>query len=425
MRALLIGLGCLFACSNDVDPEIIPGGGIGGGEIDGEVNVFVLDGQTDAPIAGATVAIGDTEKQTDAKGLVTFTDVEGKQTIAVKADGYRSQVMVGANGANITMGLAPRTSTPEQATLSGTIAGWSSITVPTGHVKLGAVVYSQTDDLGHPANNLPTPNDANACLAGQECNWSVVTRTGSVTLTAMIFDVDPKGTADRTDDEVTVIGYATKQGITVSPGVNQSGLVLDPIEAGNLETVTIDPGTPPAALTEQLLMPGIEVGKDDIVQIPLFVFTGATSVLVPKRTAFGGTATYRLTAIAATTSGAQGAQSAVLRKGLTSATLEAGEWLTTPVNVSVSRTTASWDPVPGAAAHSITWSDSMGEILEITVLDAVTSEAEVPNVVALPASGTLSAKVNALGADFDLNDFSLEEDSALLWGFSTQPADIP
>jgi hypothetical protein len=33
--------------------------------------------------------------------------------------------------------------------------------------------------------------------------------------------------------------------------------------------------------------------------------------------------------------------------------------------------------------------------------------------------------VNAIGADFDVNDFSLEEDSDLLWGISAQPVNLP
>src|SRR5262245_47998606 len=99
MRALVIML--LAACSNDVEPRVIPGGGIGGGDIDGEINVYVV-GQDDAPVSGAIVEIEGEQQTTDAKGLVVFTDVEGPQTIAVKATGYRSEVWVGANGANVT-----------------------------------------------------------------------------------------------------------------------------------------------------------------------------------------------------------------------------------------------------------------------------------------------------------------------------------
>ncbi|MGE3762801.1 MAG: hypothetical protein AB7L94_11125, partial [Kofleriaceae bacterium] len=72
-------------CSNDVDPRVIPGGGVGDGEIDGELNVYVIDSYTDEPIANATVEVGGTERETDENGLVVFDGVEGRQQVAVKA----------------------------------------------------------------------------------------------------------------------------------------------------------------------------------------------------------------------------------------------------------------------------------------------------------------------------------------------------
>ncbi len=426
MRGSIAVLVAVVGCSNDVSPRLIVGGGVGDGDIDGEVNVYVIDSYTDAPVAGAKVSIGDKAKTTDAKGLVVFPDVSGAQTIATKAEGYRSGVWVKVNGANVTMPIEPLTSTPEQATLAGTIGNWANISVLPGHIKAAFVLYSQTDDLGNNANSIPTPNNANICFAMTDCAWSVVSRTGSVTLTAVIVDRDAKGTLDPMDDTNTVIGYAFKQNITVSGGVSQSGLVLDQVEAGNLETVTIDEGTPPPGLPEVTSYPGIETSAHEVVQLPLAFFAKATSYLVPKRSVYGADATYRLTAIAQTTSGDKAAQSILLRQGLTDPALAAGMWLVPPVNVVATRTMVSFSPVAGAKAHSAVWKDSMGaDMLEITVFDAKTKELEVPNTVALPLSGTMTARVNAFGADFDVNDFSLEEDSALLWGIAAQPTDIP
>jgi hypothetical protein len=423
MRGLV--LLAVAACSNDVDPHVIPGGGVGDGEIDGEVNVFVVD-HDDAPVAGATVEIGGAHKTTDAKGLVTFPDVEGAQTIAVKAAGFRSAVWVGANGANITIPLEATGAAPDSATLSGTIAGWDSITVPTGHAKAAIALYSQNTRLGDGANDLQTPAMGNICVGGASCNWTLVSRTGAVTVTAAIVDRDGKGTPlDPNDDTQSIIGWAFKTGVMVEKDVNQSGLMLDLVETGNLETMTIDTGTPPAGLSEVTSIPGVELSKDEVVQLPSFINTDPTMLLAPKRTVFGGSATYRLTAIAQTSSGDTGAQSIVLRQGLTTPDLAAGDWLVTPTSVEASRTTASWAPVKGAAIHSVTWADATGDLLEITVLDAKTASVEVPALVALPVSGTLTARVTAIGADLDLNDFSLEDDSDLIWGASAQPVSIP
>jgi hypothetical protein len=242
----------------------------------------------------------------------------------------------------------------------------------------------------------------------------------------VIVDRDYKGNLDPMDDTNQVIGYAYKSGVLVNAGVNQSGIVLDQIEAGNLEMVTMDEGTPPAGLSEVVLFPGIEVAQDEVIQLPLAILTDALELLVPRRTAFGADATYRLTGIAQTTSGDQAAQSIILRQGLTEPTLEAGEWMVPPVNVSATRSIASFEPVAGAKAHSVNWRDEMGEqLLEITCFDPKIGEFEVPNLVALPSTGMLTARVNAIGADFDANDFSLKEDSDLLWGIAAQPYDIP
>lgn len=417
----------LAACSNDASPRLIAGGGIGDGEIDGRVNVHVI-GDDDVPIANATVRVGDNEKITNERGLAVFEDVEGPQTIAVKAESFRSVVWVGANGANVTIpleALAPPA--PDQATLSGSIAGWSSITVAQGHIKAALVTYSQTDDLGDPANEISTPNGMNICGIGMAmCNWTLGARTGPITVVAMIIDRDTKGTPlDSADDTTAVIGWATRT-VTVEKGVNQSGLELAMVEAGNLETVTVDLGTPPAALTTTNAIVGIEVGDDEVIQIPLFLTSDQTKVLAPKRTVFGADATYRLTAIAQTASGDEGAQSIQLTRGDRDTTLAVGAWLVPPTGVTATRTSASFERVADAKLHAIEWEDASGRrLLDITIFDGKTTSVDVPSLVALPASGALTARVTGIAADLDLGDFSLEEDLDLLNGVAGQPVAIP
>lgn len=430
MRALILVAVCGIGCGDDgnnANPRLIAGGGVGDGSIDGKVNVHVIDTSTDEPIAGATVGIGEVEKTTDANGLAVFTDVSGPQTVAALYEGYRSAAWTDVDGANVTIPLAPLAGgAPAQATLSGTIAGWSSITLPQGHVKAAVVTYSQTDNLGDAANNLPTPNNGNICFGAQECAWSIVTRTGSVTLSAVIIDRDTKGTLDDSDDTNTIIGYAFRSGITVEAGVSQSGLMLQQIEAGNLDTVTIDLGTPPAALTETFSLVGIELGEDEVVQLPVTLFLESDSYLVPRPSVYGTDATYRLTAIAQTASGNQAAQSIILRQGLTGTALAAGTWLVPPVGVTATRSTATWTPVAGAKAHSVAWRESDGtELVEITVFDENKGSVDVPILLTLPATGTLTARVSAIGADFNVNDFSLKDDSQMLWGIAAQPTSIP
>ena len=64
-----------------------------------------------------------------------------------------------------------------------------------------------------------------------------------------------------------------------------------------------------------------------------------------------------------------------------------------------------------------------GEV-EITVFDGST-EVIVPSLVALPASGALTARVSGIGATLDVTDFSLDEDRDQLFGIAAEPAQIP
>ncbi len=416
----------LAACSNDASPRLIPGGGIGDGDIDGRLHVHVI-GDGDVPIANATVRVGDAEETTNEKGLASFEDLEGPQTIAVAADGFRAAVWVGANGANVTIPVEPVTApAPDQATLGGTIRGWESITVGQNHLKAAIVLYSQTDDLGDEANSIATPNAGNICgVVGTACNWTLAARTGPLTIIAMIVDRDTKGTLPETDDTTTVIGWASRT-VTVEKGVNQSGLELAMVEAGNLENVAIDLGTPPAGLTQTNAIVGIEVTDDEVIQLPLFLATDQKTLLAPKPSVFAADATYRLTAVAQTASGEDGAQSIVLRRGERDAELAVGTWLVPPTGVDVTRTRAAFEPVRGAKLHTIAWEDAGGRaLLEITVLDPEVTAVDVPALVALPASGALTARVAGIEADLDLGDFSLEEDLDLLRGLAAQPVTIP
>jgi hypothetical protein len=415
------------ACGNSPDPRLIKGGGVGDGAIDGVVNVYVIDNDTYAPISDATVEIAGKQQQTDGTGLVIEQDVSGSQTIAVKATGYRGAVWQDVNGANVTIAVTKLgTLTAQQATLTGSIAGWDQVTVPAGHVKAGVVGYSQSDNFGDADNNITTPNSGNTCFGNPStCNFTIATRTGTVTLTAAIVDLDPHGTADSSDDTLTIVGWATAPSLQVDAGINQSGITLTQLEAGKLQNVTIDYGTPPDALTKHDAIVGVELSKDEVVQLPVLQ-SGSTTTLVPTPDAFAPGATYRLTAVAQTTATdpSTGPQSIVINRGLTGTALAAPQWLTTPTNVSATRTTASLAKVANAKLHSVQWSDTNGILLEITMFDSSKITATVPDLLALPATGTLTAKAQGIGADIDLGNFSLDTDIDLLWGVAVQPMTI-
>ena len=99
---VLLAAACGDDGGHDVDPTLVPGGGVRDPGIDGEVNVYVIDADTDAPIAGAGVLVGDKEGVTDGAGLFVATGVSGAQTVAIKATGYATSLWVGLDSANLT-----------------------------------------------------------------------------------------------------------------------------------------------------------------------------------------------------------------------------------------------------------------------------------------------------------------------------------
>ncbi len=402
----------------------IAGGGIGGGAIDGVVNLYVIDDATRQPIAGAAVSVGTVSGTTDTTGLFIASGVTGKQEVIATSSGYRSEVWIGANGANMTMNLQRATPTIGQATLTGAITGWGNISVAAGHAKLGAVFYSQDERAPDAANNLATPSNGNACVTvgATPCTFSIVTRTGKVTLIALIFDRDLKGTPnDPTDDTQVLIGYASRTGLTVADGVAQSGQDLTVLPVAMTTTESVNFGTPPAGLTAALGLVGIELA-DGSGQLQLPVTTpAATSALVPTLSAFTGSM-YRLTAIAQNAA-TPPTQSIVLRRHQTAATLSAGTWTAPPTNVSITRTHASWTASPGATVESVAFASGSTAIANITSFDGSTSF-DVPTAIALP-TGTLTATVQAITAPgLDLTNFTLDTDRDKLNAVAAQPAQV-
>ncbi len=110
-------------------------GGTWGPDVEGAVNVTVLDGGNGAPIPDAFVILAvdpDTPYQgfTNGDGQVTFsgTDVLGEQMVSASKEGYASNSVIEFNATNITIYLIPTPPPsmgppPPGATISGTVSG--------------------------------------------------------------------------------------------------------------------------------------------------------------------------------------------------------------------------------------------------------------------------------------------------------------
>ena len=430
--SILIAL--LVGCGNDVgmeaeepqpvDPRVIPGGGIGDGPIDGVVNLYVIDDATRQPVSGATVRVGEVTGTTDSTGLFVAKDVFGPQTITVVKSGYRSDVWVGVNGANVTIDVEPaNAATPPSATLTGSITNLTSLPVDPGHIRVAVASYSQTDDFGDDANNIQTPNGMNACFDNTTCNFSLVTRTGKVAVLAAIFDRDLKGTpANPNDDTQVFLGWAVKTGLTVTANTPQT-IALDIIPSTQQQTINVSFGSTPSGLTTIAGIVGIETPDGTVQLMPMFPTPSASSFRAPKPEAIASGATYRLTGIANNGGTTNLSQSLVLRRGLTGTQLDAGTWVAPPSGTP-SRTGGTFTPSSGAQVHSFEYKQGATQVLSISIFDGTTS-VTIPDLVAMP-TGTLDASISAIGAPgLDITNFSLDADRSKLSMVGGQSVQLP
>jgi hypothetical protein len=415
-------------------PVLTPGGGIGGGPIDGELNVFVIDADDDSPIAGATVMVAATTAEagvtatTDSTGLASFTDVSGPRVITVTADGYVTATWMGANGRNVTMpldvsGPAPP---PDTATATGTIAGWEDLPVPAAdHVRGAFVIYSWTTELGDPANNIeqPAPGPGqpppNLCIrtaaqpVATPCNWSLVTRTGPQAHFALIIDVDTQGTPTQGDDTFTIEGFAYLGGLDLSQGEASTGEVLELVPDTELTTLNVTFPTPPTGLDQMGAMPLLQLGGDG--QLPV-VFQPLdpdnTTALLPDLVGSFTGMSYDIfvQASAGTPDGASAI--AFARDVDVSATVELPDVLDPPNDVSAVAGTYSFSASQGAELHIAEFRDVQddSQVWNVALLDGRTTFG-LPTVEPDPLP-TGDLRLVIVGFDvpsFDPGAFRIEE----------------
>lgn len=392
---------------DDLDqPGLIAGGGANGGAIKGKLAVFVIDEDTDAPLAGATVRAGINASATptamgttDATGGVALSAdaLTGKQTVTVIASGYAPTTWVGVNAANLTIPV--RSKTPPAASPSGTvmatIAGWDTLPMPaTNHFTAGIVVAS--DDPDHDTvgitqgtrtvSGLPMPIPANICIKGMvqataisDCNLSVKTRTGKLALLAFIVDRDNRGTASDADDVSVVTGYAVVTGLDVASGATMGGVMLSLIPATDTTSLGITLAAPPAPLTTSRAVPILDLGGASAGgRFSLgFVLADAAmpTSLVPKLVGPLSAAHYDVTAQALAPAPSNVTSLAFQRNISLGAGVNVTSWLAPPTQLTANPGTLSFGftAATGATVHAMNISAQSGNVWRLTFFDGTTA----------------------------------------------------
>lgn len=406
----LILAACACACGgdNDPDPELIPGGGITDPDIDGEVNVFVIDEDSDEPIEGAAVHLGELEGETDADGLFIATDVSGAQTITVIAGGYTPTTWVGVDGANVTIPIGPMDASSEvaQGVVRGTIDGWEDLAVPAQRANIAVVGYSANSEDNDPANQIPQPGDPapNVCVnagAGGPCNYTVRTRTGTMMIFALLGDIDAQM-------NVRINGFAYRGGVDVTDNDTVDGIRLDMVDDADLIDPDVSLPSAPAGTDSVAALLRIELGADGRLGLPV---AGDTVVPVPDPSLFPGSR-YDLVGVAVSDDPpGERASSFSLERDIESvASASVGVMLEPPIGIETDGARFAFDPVEEATVHIFGVADTAGGTgrWAVAIFDG-SSEIELPPEVSLP-DGELRFAVQAIEIpELDVQDFALDD----------------
>ncbi len=398
----------LAACGgDDGGPEIIPGGGVADPGIDGALYVYVIDEDTDEPIAGAEVSVGEASGETDDEGFFEVDGVNGPQTVTITRSGYTSATWVGVDSSNITVPLSVREA-PEllQGTVSGTIDGFLDLDVPANRANIAIVDFARNKDDEDPANDIEQPEDPspNVCVnTGMgdppPCEWTVRTRTGQMAMVAFLGTIDA-------NMNIEITGFAFTTGVDVADGEDVDGVELDIVDDADLTFPDVSLPSAPDGTEQVAAAVRIDAGDDGYISIPVAGAVLPFDLPVPDAALFGDEASYELLGFAA---GAGGEASITIERAVESIDeLSPRGFLGVPEGISASTTTFSFEAVSAAALHLGGVTDAEGESAwGFAVFDG-SSEVELPDGVTLP-DGQLSFSVQALDiTDLDIQEFEID-----------------
>lgn len=212
------------------------------------MSICVIDADTRQPVVGIPVWLdGNRSGLTGPDGRADFPG-GGSRAVTV-GDPSGSQVSwFGFEGAQWIIAYESDAAGP--ASVTGTIAGWTSLPEPApGHYLVADVTYTRRVDPTYRKNALDQAIvdgvPQNRCHRdpgpAAACEWTLTTRPGRQRILATILDADSAGTTSTGDDVYTVIGYADSGTITLAAGEARTGVALDRVPDDELQTASIEP----------------------------------------------------------------------------------------------------------------------------------------------------------------------------------------
>jgi len=369
-------------CGDDTTgpPPLAPlaGGGVEGAALAGSIDVHVIASYDDAPIAGATVTVADpsgailASGASDATGHVRLDApaIETRASVTVASAGFVASTWYGVEGDHVTVPLVAPDRDEPSTRVSGTISGWSSLpSIAAGHYLLAVVEGSHADAVGvgpRAPIDLRTALPSSVCMttaSAPACSWSMSVRAGLQAHYAVIVDADPVGTASRDDDTFTVIGFALATGVSVDPGVEVTGEVLEVLLPADIASITVDFPPLPTGFAGVIGVPGLAAGDQGVLVFPRGAIPRSPVASVPKATGVLSGAVTWLLASAQKGDAANGAEATSIVRPITdpSATIAPPPYPLTP-DVAASGTEVAIGAGSGARLHLLGIEDASGRL---------------------------------------------------------------
>lgn len=217
--------------------------------------ICVVDVDTRRPIADAEVELSDGRGGlTGDNGMVVIADVQGPQTVTVRAPGWATTRLRVPLTSAITVVLEPEQTAT--AIVEGTIRGWETMAPPpAGRRRVARVRTTATLDPAARADHLP--QTANECewAPATPCAWRLTTRIGAQQQVATIVEIDDvAGTT-------VVTGYSIGDPLTLARDEHRTDVSLTRVlDAQIAPLVVVFPEQPTSSPYEIGAVPSLDLG---------------------------------------------------------------------------------------------------------------------------------------------------------------------
>jgi len=255
------------------EPELYPGGGVGGGPLDGHLNLYFIDEATGAGVAGARVMVGDDPGTalvgtTSADGLVAFHDplLSGAVDVHAWVSGYALESTLALAWTNATIPLRPEgLEEGGTATVTGAISGWEALPEPSEtQYRIAHIYYGETKAalLSFRGRDF-TPWGVDSAelrpdLEGGAFSIEVPARRGAVFAVAGI--VETFGTSGMLDDVTYWKRLGVVGGLEPLPGDTVTGIEI-PLDTPLTVEVNVLLQTVPVSFAQKDVYLGFDLGS--------------------------------------------------------------------------------------------------------------------------------------------------------------------